>query len=134
MINKFLVISFLSFMALASCKRIETLKGKSKGTIGLVVPVNFEWKSSRNIKFIVNVSDRRFGNLIHMITLYDGDPALGGKLLSKGASSTANPFITSIYLSNQFTAVYLVKTAPNNSSITTKVPVGIEDVTVTMGQ
>lgn len=116
-----------------SCKRIEPRRRHQKGTLALIVPVNFEWQSSRNIKFSISLTDQRFGNSVNRIAIYNGDPETGGKLLSKGSFTLIRPFYTRISLPNHLTSVYLVRTAPDNTSLTSKVQVNIADITLSMG-
>lgn len=132
--NQFITVIVLCVFILGSCKKIESIRRRSRGTLSLVVPANFDWKSTRTIKFLVSLSDQRFGNSVNMIAIYDGDPESGGKLLSKGAATTTTPFATRIALSNHLTSVFLVKTAPDNTSLTTKIGVNIADIEVTLGQ
>jgi LruC domain-containing protein len=58
-----------------------------------------------------------------VVSIYDADPALNGKLLSKGSASLKTPFATKVYLPNTVKEVFIVKTAPDNTSSIQKVPI-----------
>ena len=60
---------------------------------------------------------------LHVVSIYDADPALNGKLLSKGSASLKTPFATKVYLPNTVKEVFIVKTAPDNTSSIQKVPI-----------
>lgn len=130
---KFSAIVILCIISLAACKKIESLKKRTEiKPDGLAIPLGFTWQNSRNINFSINVSDIRFGNSMFIISIYDKDPATGGKLLSKGSATNKSGFSSKIFLSKQISSVYIVKTSGDNSTATSIVPVGFSDVSVTM--
>jgi len=75
----------------------------------------------KDIYFEVNITDMRFSKAIHVVSIYDADPALNGKLLARGSASISSAFSTKIYLPNTVKEVFIVKTAPDNSSSSQKV-------------
>lgn len=123
--NFLALIAIISLVAVTSCKK-ETAKEsqKLKSINDLVVPAGFSWENSRDVNFEISITDARFQNALFVVSIYDADPLFGGRLLSKGSASLNTRFSTKIYLPNTIKEVYVVKTAPDNSKITQKVPVG----------
>ena len=99
----------------------------------LVVPKGFNWESSRNVDFTIRISDTRFDDMLHSISIYDGNPLAGGKLLSKGAASLNEAFRSIIYIPKTIRTVYIVKTSPDNSSITESIEVTGSTVSLVLG-
>lgn len=134
--NNLLAAALIGTFALASCQKTESLSRKTNalGTNAITPPTGFTWENSRNIKFTVSITDRQYGSSMFMVTIYDADPAAGGKVLAKGSATMSSSFVSEVYLSKQITSVYIVKTAPDNSSVTTKMVVGNADVTVSIGE
>lgn len=123
------------FLALfiTSCKKIGTKSQNNNPTIATTTfPSYFSWQNSRNLKLTLNVTDLQFGELRHIICIYDGDPAAGGNLLTKGSASTKLAFVTTVYLTANIKSIYIVKSAPNNSKSIQKVDAGGSDITVSL--
>lgn len=132
--QKIQLLALISLIGLASCQRLELSKKRtSLSTSALIVPVGFKWENSRTINFKVSVTDARFGQANNRILIYDGDPASGGTLLLKGFANNKTAYEGNIYLSNDISSVYIVKTAANNIATTTIVPVYNSDVEISMG-
>lgn len=126
------LIYFLSVLILAACQKEATTDDTEVASSmnDLKIPTGFTWESSKDIYFDINITDTRFGNAVHVVSIYDADPALNGKLLSKGSATTSTPFSTKIYLPNTVKEVFIVKTAPNGTKITQKVVISGEKLTV----
>ncbi|HEY1009512.1 MAG: LruC domain-containing protein [Daejeonella sp.] len=123
MVNKRLVLMTILGLFLFSCKKTGQETSDLDSIDKLVVPAGFNWENSRDVSFEISVTDTRFQSAVHVISIYDGDPMLGGKLLSKGSASIGNSFATKIYLTNGVKEVYVVKTAPDSSTSTQKIEV-----------
>ena len=110
-------------VTLASCQKTAPLaiKAVKFGTNAIVVPTGFTWENSKTITLTTAVTDTRFGNVMHIISVYDADPASGGHLLAKGSASNTNAFVSNFSLSKKFTSVFVVKTAPDNSTVSMQV-------------
>ena len=105
-----------------SCQKQDALEETVvKDMTKLQVPSGFSWESSKDIYFEVNITDMRFSKAIHVVSIYDADPALNGKFLARGSASISSAFSTKIYLPNTVKEVFIVKTAPDNSSSSQKV-------------
>lgn len=123
----------LIVFSVGACKKFERIKYNQTSTNDIIVPIGFTWETSRNIKINVKNTDSRFGNSIHQISLYDGDPAGSGKLMSTGSASNTSSFLSRIYLSYQISTIYILKTAPDNSTKTMKLNVGNGDLETSIG-
>ncbi|MCD0489813.1 LruC domain-containing protein [Pedobacter sp. MC2016-14] len=110
-----------SITAISSCKKGESLESiTSKSIDEINVPANFDWGSSKDVSFSIGVDDNRFQNAIHVIKIYLGDPETNGQLLTKGSATSTAPFNTKIALPSSLTEVYVVKVAPDASTVTQK--------------
>ena len=132
--KKLLVIPLVAACALVSCKKTATpAPGTPKTTSAIVAPTGFNWANSRNIALTVNISDAQFPGITHVISVYDGDPSVSGKIIMRGAATTSAAYQSKIYLPTQLTDLYIVCTAPNNVSIIQKVTPGTSSaVTISM--
>lgn len=132
--QKLQIFALLCMTCLASCqKRILFKENKARVTNALIVPIGFKWENSRNINFSVSVTDTRFGKARNRILIYDGDPNAGGHLLLNGYATNKAAYSGKIYLSNLVSTVYIVKTAVDNTSVTSIVQVGNSDVNIKTG-
>ena len=123
--NKFLTFFCLAtLIGLSSCEKND---GSQEGAVSsidnLKIPAGFTWENSTDIFFDIAVTDSRFGTAVQVVSIYDGDPATTGKLLSKGSASVGSSFSTKIYIPNTVKEVYVVKTAPDNSKTIQKVSI-----------
>lgn len=131
---KILSIVALAFLA-ASCKK-ETVDttgleaGKSLNEIN--VPSEFDWKTTQDVKFSVGISDSRFGNEIHTIEIYAGNPANGGQLVSKGAATLISPYNVKVSLPKVLTEAYIVKTAQDGSKVSGSIAILTNNVSVSV--
>ena len=123
--KKLLNLILLFFLAgLSSCEKKNTaVEGTVSNMSDLKIPAGFTWENSKDIYFDITITDNRFNDAVHVVSIYDADPALNGKLLSKGSASLKIPFATKVYLPNTVKEVFIVKTAPDNTSSIQKVPI-----------
>ena len=126
-----LLLTLSAFLGFQSCKKSEDPLNSSdiKKLTDIKVPEGFLWESSRDVSFKVNVSDTRFSNASHIIAIYTPD----NKLLSKGAATINQAFETKIYLPTGLKEVYIIKTAPDNSTVFQKVALNATDISVNLG-
>lgn len=130
-----LAIILLCAFTIISCKKQQDddqLKTQLKMD-NLVVPAGFSWETAKDINFKISISDMRFDNAAHIISIYNADPLIGGTLLSRGTASKNTPFESRISIADTRKEVFVVKTSPDNSSITQIVPVDQADLAVTLG-
>ncbi len=125
---------------LASCtKNIDTnkenVRGNNKVTSinELKAPANFNWQMSREVTFNVSVSDPKFQDAIHMISIYDADPLTGGNLLSRGSANLNTSFVTKLNLTNTIKQVFIRKTAPDNSKLDQIIDVNSTNISIDLG-
>ncbi|WP_256012780.1 LruC domain-containing protein [Desertivirga xinjiangensis] len=130
--KKFLLsLLFISTLAIYSCKK----DGQSDGQLNVdkltdvKVPDGFTWESSRDVTFDVSVTDVRFSDAIHQVAIYGTD----GTLYSKGSATLSAPFKTKVYLPSTIEEVFVVKTAPDNSSVSQKVQVRSSYIALSLG-
>lgn len=135
-----LTATVLASMLMASCQKnlplvkstplVEAVKSSTKA---LIVPVGFKWENARNIAFSVAITDLRFGSKNFTISIFDSNPATGGKLLTKGTATTAVSYKTKLYLANTIQSVFIVKISPDNKRTSMMVPVAKSNITTSIG-
>ena len=126
-----LMVIVPTILLILSCRKENIREGVSLEAVE--VPDDFTWESSRLVTFNIAISDSRFQDAIHQISLYDADPADGGVLIARGAASLISSFNVKLALSSDIRTVYLLKTAPDGSSVSGVVDVGAASVSVTVG-
>lgn len=126
----FIILS--ATIGFSSCKKDGT--GQEETVVqnmnDLKVPATFTWENSKDINFEITITDTRFKEALHVVSIYDADPEQNGKLLAKGSASIIEPFLTKIYIPNVVKEVFVVKTAPDNSSTTQKVTITGEKLSI----
>jgi len=128
--NKTLVAGCLLAMIFSSCIKDKNIPAEPDA---LTPPSGFLWEMSRNVQLNIGINDNRFGNAIHTIAVYGGNPLDGGKLITKGAASDGKPFISTIYLTDTLQSLFIVKTAPDNSAMQKEFTISSNIITVTIG-
>ncbi|WP_207535630.1 LruC domain-containing protein [Desertivirga arenae] len=127
-----LTYSLLFAMAFQACKKNDEKLSSNSDINKLTdvkVPEGFLWESSRDVTFKVSVTDTRFSDASHIIAVYTPD----GKLLSKGSASIDAAFETKVYVPSNITEVYVIKTAPDNSTVNKKVELNSSDINLSLG-
>lgn len=129
-------MAMLCACALISCKKEQneiTPIAITTATSTVAAPTGFTWENSRNVNFTITITDTRFPAAASMISIYDADPNNGGNLIAKGAATATAPFKSTLYISNQITQVYVVKTAPDNTNLIQKVQTSAINIAVSIG-
>ena len=121
-----LILPVLIAIICNSCKKEEANDLNDSGKIS--APVNFNWRTTRDVQFSVEVSDTRYGDALQVISIYNGDPSANGQLITEGSASVLSKFKTRIDLATSEDEVYVVKSAPDGTKITQKVPVSSGNV------
>ncbi|PRY52376.1 LruC domain-containing protein [Arcticibacter pallidicorallinus] len=127
-----LAVSVLTLTAV-SCKKDSVTEGDSGSTGEITVPASFNWGTSRDVSFSISITDSRFANKIHVVSIYAGNPEAGGELLSKGSATLTSSFNTKIYLPTALSEVYIVKTAPDGSKVINKATITSSEVSLALG-
>ncbi|WP_256012779.1 LruC domain-containing protein [Desertivirga xinjiangensis] len=125
-----LSLLLVSSLGIYSCKKDGQIDGLA-GVVKLAdvnVPDGFTWESSRDINFKIAIADNRFQDNIHVIAIYSAD----GGLITKGAASLTKPFESKAYVPRTVSEVFVVKTAPDNSSTSQKIRLDGDKVTLTL--
>ncbi len=108
---KRLLLSVITAFLVAGCKKSAENNGNIRPSTmdELSVPASFNWESSRVISLSVgiNMLPAQIGSLCR-ISVFDGDPAKGGNLLTSGAAGFGSPFETPICIASTLHTIYLV--------------------------
>jgi len=130
-----LIAAIFSSFAVVSCKKSS--QDNSVNTVtslnDVKVPAGFNWASSKVISVSATNTDTRFGNVTQTILVYNGDPNAGGTLLSTGGASNITAFAANVYVPTTATKLYIVKKAPDNSTITQVKDASASSISVTFG-
>jgi len=138
-LNKSVTILLFTIMLLSSClkevsKPKEEEPNNSINSIGdLIVPPNFDWENSREVNFEVTITDTRFGEAFHSISIYDENPLAGGKLIGKGAASISESFKTKLNIANTYSRVFISKLSPDQSEISKYVDINTNNILIPLG-
>jgi LruC domain-containing protein len=122
----------LMVLLLNSCKRDFSGLQNIQSMDDLVIPSGFKWENSRDVNFDIAINDLKFLDDLHLVSIYDKDPSLGGELLAKGSATSASPFLATIYLAATIREVYVLKTAPDNTKFGQKVEVKSNEIKLTI--
>ena len=127
--------SILAIAFLSACKKENTqIDNSGKNLNEISVSAQFDWKTTHDVNFSFSVSDARFSNDKHVITVYSADPQNGGQILSKGAATLIEPYNAKIALPLTMTQVFVVKTAPDASSVSGFVKIGSTNISVAISE
>ena len=119
------LLSFLIGLAIlgSSCKKEGIATNAESLTSDLIVPKSFAWQTVKDLNLSIGITDSRFGNKIHVISIYLADPSTGAEPISKGAATLVKPFNIPVSIPSTISEIYIVKTAPDGTSTTEKIPV-----------
>ncbi|MES2380307.1 MAG: LruC domain-containing protein [Bacteroidota bacterium] len=99
----------------------------------LVVPIGFTWQNSRDVNFNIGITDTRFQEAVHVVSVYDANPLVGGNLIARGSATLSTPLAAQLNLANTLKSVYIVKTSPDNSELSQEVAIEGTTVNVQLG-
>lgn len=120
-------------IAVSSCEKTgPSDDGLVSNLSDLKVPQGFTWESSRDINFEIKITDNRFSDQLYVVSIYDADPAVNGKVLAKGSASLNSPFLSKVYLANTVKEVFVEKIAPDNTKTVQKVAVTSAKLNINM--
>jgi LruC domain-containing protein len=129
----------------ASCKKENSAIDMpvDSSIADLVVPASFTWQTARDVNFSVGISDTRFQNKQYVISVYLSDPGVSiGKVddkdvfpkpVAKGSASLVSPYNTKVSVPATVTEAFIVKVAPDGTSITQHVNLTSQLVTLSLG-
>ncbi|WP_353139031.1 LruC domain-containing protein, partial [Pseudopedobacter sp.] len=127
--------SILAIAFFAACKKDDVpVSDTGKSLSEVNISAQFDWKTTREVNFSFGVSDSRFSNKKHVITVYNGDPNKGGQIILKGSATQIEPYNTKIALPITMTQVYVVKTAPDGSAVSGPVNITSASVSVAISE
>lgn len=134
--SAFLLIVTLLFSAClkeVTKDKIEEPDKTINGINDLTVPPGFDWENSREVNFEITITDNRFGDATHSISIYDENPLAGGKLISSGSAKISNSFKTKLNIANTLSRVFIAKISPDQSEISKYVEVVTNNIIVPLG-
>lgn len=133
MFKKLLSLAVAFTMLLASCKKDnpETVTAVP-GITNLKVPADFNWKTTKEVKFIINVTDTRFQNKLHVIAIYLDNPSSGELPIARGSANLVLPFIANLSVPVSIKEAYVVKTSPDGSAVTEKIELNSTEVAMSL--
>jgi LruC domain-containing protein len=143
--KKLLFLFFGLALLAASCKKdgtgSETQVDPSMAD--LVVPPTFGWHTVDHVNLSVGISDKRFQDKLHIISIYLSDPAIPvgkvdgvdqyPKAIAKGAASLNTPYNTSFDVPGTVTEAFIVKVAPDGTSFTQIVKLNTAMISISLG-
>ncbi len=127
------ILSLLFGLAIigTSCKKEGNIVAPDP-TSNLVLPNSFTWQTVKDVNFSIGITDKRFSSKIHVISVYLSDPSTGAEPISKGAATLVSPFNVKLAIPTSVSEIYVVKTAPDGSSVTEKLAVTNANVSLAL--
>jgi len=104
-------------------KRLPDLTKNVELMDSMIVPDDFNYEISKDVNVSIGVNDAKFGDKLHVILIYNGDPADGGSLLTSGSASNTSKFESVINIPSHLPEVYVVRINPAGEML--KQPVAI---------
>lgn len=132
-----LFLTVLAFaLCFASCKknRDEVSTPEETSIDNIKVSDTFDWSTTQDVNFSIGTSDARFQNLIHVIYIYDMDPAKGGKVLAKGSTTLITPFNTKVTFAKATKTIYVMKVAPDGAKIGQEVALSSNNINLSFNE
>jgi len=109
-IKAIIILMFLSMVIMACKKDINPAdQPTGKAIDELVIPEGFNWATIQKFKLTVGIQNTQAVNLKSKISVFNGDPATGGKLILSGAASNDIPFTESLVIPSYIKEIFLVK-------------------------
>ena len=104
------LIMFLAIVFTACKKDINNPNTPASKTIDeLNIPEGFNWSTTQKIALTVGVQTTQAVNLKSKISVFNGDPSTGGKLILTGAAKNDTPFTENLMIPSYLKEIYLVK-------------------------
>ena len=129
--NRYLFIITFLILATSACKKQDTINDPMAA---VTPPAGFLWEMSANTSINISISDDRFGDALHSISVYDADPQTGGHLIARGSAAAGKPFAAQLYLADTLQSLFIKKTAPDLSAMQQQVTIDAgHSVTATLG-
>jgi len=105
--NSFKILVFIAIVFSLSCNKTIDDSVQPISIDDIIVADDFSWDAYNDIKLIVNVENEKRYEILSRISVYNGNPASGGQLMTVGSSSPDNPFESTIRLPQTLTEIYL---------------------------
>jgi LruC domain-containing protein len=125
-LQKFLILIFVLTITFAGCRKIDTdtsIPSTSLTMKDLVIPEGFNWETYSDIKLNIGVETSQPMTLISKVSVFNGHPNDGGKMLVSGGASSNKNFEASLRVPAGIKEVYLMCEFPFGLNLVEKVPV-----------
>jgi hypothetical protein len=96
----------------------------------MVVPAGFNYPNNGLVNIQVEVINGSLGSHLKRVDLYDGNPFSNGNLLASGSATFSSSFRAVISIPKSVDQIYVIRTNPDNSSITEIVPITSSNIMV----
>ena len=128
-IKAIIILMFLSMVIMACKKDINPAdQPTGKAIDELVIPEGFNWATIQKFKLTVGIQNTQAVNLKSKISVFNGNPDEGGKLILSGAVSNSTPFIENLALPSYLNEIYLVNEGAYGGKEIVSVPVNGSDI------
>lgn len=117
----FLVIALFA-LTLGSCVKMPKSEPNPTETeLGLKIPDNFDWKTTKEIKVTVGVTavDAVSKEKLHVIKIYNSPLLNSGALIASGIATPNKPFNVSLSVASITDKLYIYEMKPNGLATTT---------------
>ncbi|MBC7382694.1 MAG: LruC domain-containing protein [Bacteroidia bacterium] len=125
--TNFLILLFVFSIFLIACKKNTpvsapvnkvNLDSNVSSINAMIVPKGFNYKTAESIAVNIATTSTTYGNQMHGIKIFDGNPLSNGSLIASGSCSLSKAYAANIMVPTSVDQLYIVRTAPDNSSVT----------------
>ena len=132
------LLSLVVFIAVlfTACKKDvdNTNPDQPKNMNELVIPNDFNWSTTKNVKIIVNIQSTKSYQPKSKISVFYGDPVSDGKLIASGSASAGNSFSTTIGIPAYVEEIFLMYESPFGSKEVVNIPLTSSTITYTFSE
>jgi LruC domain-containing protein len=114
-LQKIFILIFILAVTFAGCRKINNDNPKPSDNLtmnDLVIPEDFNWETYSDIKLNIGVQTSQPMTFISKVSVFNGNPSEGGKLLLSGGASPKENFQASLRVPANLKEVYLMVEFP----------------------
>jgi len=129
--NLFLLIVVFTILFTACKKNLDTPPGKPQSMNELVIPDNFNWETTKDVEITISISGTKEYQAKSKVSVFNADPASGGKLMASGNATPGNSFTSNMRIPSHLTLLFLKMESPFGGNQAATVPISGNTVSYT---
>jgi LruC domain-containing protein len=131
--TKLFLMMFFVVLAFTACKKdVNDPNENQPGSMSdLVISDDFNWETTKDIDVTISISGAKDYQAKSKISVFNADPASGGKLMISGNAAPGSSFTSSMRIPSYLTQLYLKMESPFTGNQSVTVPVSGNSVNYT---